>query len=69
MGRQMHHNQCTTKLSRKSQMPQENLSKLVTMGDHAFSLMAPEYWNELMLSGTLNFHWTSSRTNTSKLLF
>ena len=34
-------------MARKSYMLQEKRSKLVYMGDHAFSVVAPKYWNEL----------------------
>ena len=39
--------QHTTTLARKSYMLQEKRSKLVSMGDRAFSVVAPKYWNEL----------------------
>ena len=39
--------QRTTRLARKSYMLQEKRSKLVSMGDRAFSVVAPKYWNEL----------------------
>ena len=39
--------QRTTGLARKSYMLQEKRSKLVSMGDRAFSVVAPKYWNEL----------------------
>ena len=39
--------QHTTRLVRKSYMLQEKRSKLVSMGDRAFSVVAPKYWNEL----------------------
>ena len=39
--------QHTTRLSRKSYMLQAKRSKLVPMGDRAFSVVAPKYWNEL----------------------
>ena len=39
--------QRTTRLARKY-MPQEKRSKLVSMGDRAFSVVAPKYWNELL---------------------
>ena len=39
--------QRTTRLARKSYMLQEKRSKLVSMGDRAFSDVAPKYWNEL----------------------
>ena len=39
--------QHTTRLARKSYMLQEKKSKLVSMGDRAFSVVAPKYWNEL----------------------
>ena len=39
--------QRTTRLARKSYMLQQKRSKLVSMGDRAFSVVAPKYWNEL----------------------
>ena len=38
--------QRTTRLARKSYRPQKRL-KLVSVGDHAFSVVATKYWNEL----------------------
>ena len=39
--------QRTTRLARKSYMLQEKRSKLICMGDCAFSVVEPKYWNEL----------------------
>ena len=39
--------QRTTIFARKSYMLQEKRSKLVSMGDRAFSVVALKYWNEL----------------------
>ena len=39
--------QRTTRLARKSHMLQEKRSKLVSIGDSSFSVVAPKYWNEL----------------------
>ena len=40
--------QRTARFVRKSYMLQEKKSKLVNMGDCAFSVVAPKYWNELL---------------------